>query len=133
LPVGPWSAASKKHGNECCDAEQAGNLHHRTSAGGTAAQYDGGRSDISPQCRNPDIPSAFNISGWEHHMPKHNQSIMDDNDLRAFYKACGLHPKIIEGAIKTRYQEPPKTAGRETDLVKRLRGEQIPQKMRRAK
>jgi hypothetical protein len=66
-------------------------------------------------------------------MPKHKQTIMDDNALRAFYKACGLDPKVIEGAIKVRYQEPPKTNDRESDIAKRMRGEQIPQRMRRGK
>jgi hypothetical protein len=66
-------------------------------------------------------------------MPKQKKREADDNALRAFYEACGLAPKIIEGAIEARYEEPTKVAGRETDIAKRLRGQRIPPKMRRSK
>jgi hypothetical protein len=39
-------------------------------------------------------------------MPKHKPSASDDNDLRAFYEACGLSQQTIEGAIRQRYEEP---------------------------
>jgi hypothetical protein len=40
-------------------------------------------------------------------------SVADDNALRAFYEACGVSPTVIEGAIKTRYEEPTSDANRE--------------------
>ena len=46
-------------------------------------------------------------------MPKHKQSASDDNDLRAFYEACGLSQQTIEGAIRQRYEEPTNFAGRQ--------------------
>jgi hypothetical protein len=66
-------------------------------------------------------------------MPKPRTSVSGDNALREFYEACGLEPKIIEGAIRQRYQQPPKTNDRESEIAKRLRGERIPPKIRRAK
>jgi len=38
-------------------------------------------------------------------MPKHKESVLDDNALRAFYQSCGMSPKVTEGAIKARYEE----------------------------
>jgi hypothetical protein len=38
-------------------------------------------------------------------MPKHKESVLDDNALRAFYHSCGVSPRITEGAIKARYEE----------------------------
>jgi hypothetical protein len=39
-------------------------------------------------------------------MDKQRDTASADTELRAFYAACGLTQKIIEGAIKARYQEP---------------------------
>jgi hypothetical protein len=39
-------------------------------------------------------------------------SVADDNALRAFYEACGVSRPVIEGAIKTRYEEPTSGANR---------------------
>jgi hypothetical protein len=44
-------------------------------------------------------------------MPKHKKSPEADKTLRAFYKACGLSPQIIEGAIRQRYETPTNFAG----------------------
>jgi hypothetical protein len=44
-------------------------------------------------------------------MPKHNKSASDDEALRALYKACGLAPDIIEGAIRQRYEKPTNFTG----------------------
>lgn len=47
-------------------------------------------------------------------MPKHNKKVvLDDNSLRAFYKACGMSAQIIEGAIRQRYEEPLNFVARE--------------------
>ena len=46
-------------------------------------------------------------------MPKHRPSALDDNILRAFYDFCGLAPRIVEAAIKKRYEEPTNSIGRE--------------------
>jgi hypothetical protein len=67
-------------------------------------------------------------------MPKHNKKVvLDDNALRAFYKACGLSPKTIEGAIKTRYEEPTNFIAREKSgaaVKPRMSASEIPPKMR---
>ena len=51
-------------------------------------------------------------------MPEYNtKMILDDNALRAFYEACGLSPKIIEGAIRQRHEEPLNFAAREKAIA----------------
>jgi hypothetical protein len=64
---------------------------------------------------------------------KQRKSSPGDAALREFYQACGLSTDTIEGAIKTRYRDPTKTAPRETDIAKRLRGDRILRTVRRAK
>lgn len=39
-------------------------------------------------------------------MDRQRITVSADTELRAFYAACGLDPKTIEGAIKARHQEP---------------------------
>jgi hypothetical protein len=46
-------------------------------------------------------------------VPKRQKSPEADNTLRAFYEACGMDPKTIEGAIKQRYEKPTNFVARE--------------------
>jgi hypothetical protein len=61
-------------------------------------------------------------------MSKQTKLVSDDAALRAFYEECGLTPKIIDEALKARFQEPTKACTRETDLAKRMRGKRTPPK-----